>query len=77
MQDSALYVVAKGTNILWVGATEELVSEPMSRARFRLALDCADRVFRLPEGSLGDNRLATILDLEGAAPATEPSAQAA
>lgn len=76
MDDTELYVVAKGTNILWVGATEDLVSEPMSRARFRLALDCADRVYRLPE-DVQDNRLATILDLEGAAPAADANAQAA
>ena len=77
MHDSDLYLVAKGGNALWVGSTGELVNEPMSRARFRLALDCADRVFRLPSGGEFHSRLATISDLEHATPMLEPSAQAA
>ena len=77
MHDSDLYLVAKGGNALWVGSTDELVSEPMSRARFRLALNCADRVFRLSAGAEFHSRLATISDLENAKPLPETSAQAA
>ena len=61
-----LYLIAKGNHVLWVGSTEELVADPMSRNRFRLALDCADRVFRVL--SPGTERLTTIWDLEGAEP---------
>lgn len=75
MGDAELYLIAKGTHVLWVGSTAELVNDPMSRSRFRLALDCADRVFRLLSPGAAAERLSTIWDLEGAAPLM--SAQAA
>lgn len=67
MGESDLYIIAKGHHVFWVGSTGDLVSDPMSRSRFRLALDCADRVFRLL-GSAEADRFATIWDLEGAEP---------
>ena len=72
--DDNLYLVAKGGHALWVGSTEELVGDPMSRTRFRLALDCADRVFRVRTASTANERLSTIWDLEGAAPLLTRSA---
>lgn len=69
MADADLYLIAKGTHVLWVGSTGELVGDPMSRTRFRLALDCADRVFRLLSPGATTDRLTTIWDLEGAEPA--------
>lgn len=74
MAEADLYLIAKGNHVLWVGSTEDLVSDPMSRTRFRLALDCATSVFRL---DAPENRLSTIWDLEQAVPASEPVAQAA
>lgn len=74
MSDADLYVIAKGGLPLWVGSTDDLVADPMSRSRFRLALDCATEVLRLAAPA---DRLSTIWDLEGAAPATAPTAQAA
>lgn len=68
MGDSELYVITKGGHVLWVGSTGELVGDPMSRTRFRLALDCADRVFRLSSPGAAAERLSTIWDLEGAEP---------
>jgi hypothetical protein len=68
MNDAELYMIAKGGHVLWVGSTGELVGDPMSRSRFRLALDCADRVFRLLSPGAAAERLSTIWDLEGAAP---------
>lgn len=68
MGDAELYLMAKGSHVLWVGSTGELVGDPMSRSRFRLALDCADRVFRLLSPGVAADRLSTIWDLEGAAP---------
>lgn len=68
MTDADLYLIAKGNHVLWVGSTGELIADPMSRTRFRLALDCADRVFRLLAPGAAD-RLTTIWDLEGAEPA--------
>jgi len=67
MNDAHLFVLAKGSNVMWVGSTDELVADPMSRKRFRLALDCADRVFRVLTGGAAE-RLSTIWDLEGAEP---------
>ncbi|MBU1304265.1 MAG: hypothetical protein KKF33_01935, partial [Alphaproteobacteria bacterium] len=74
MGDSELYLIAKGSHVMWVGSTSELVSDPMSRSRFRLALDCADRVFRLLSPSAATERLSTIWDLEGAEPMAEAQA---
>ena len=68
MADADLYLIAKGSHVLWVGSTGELVGDPMSRSRFRLALECADRVFRLLNPGAAAERLTTIWDLEGAEP---------
>jgi len=77
MNETDLYLIAKGSHALWVGSTGELVGDPMSRTRFRLALDCADRVFRLAGGAAESDRLAVVWDLEGGGPAPEWAAQAA
>ena len=66
--DDYLYLIAKGGHALWVGSTEELVGDPISRSRFRLALDCADRVFRVCSPGAANERLSIIWDLESAAP---------
>jgi hypothetical protein len=68
MDDAELYVIAKGSNVLWVGSSLELVNDPLSRTRFRLALDCADGVFRLATPGAAAERLSTIWDIEGAEP---------
>ncbi|MHA6729564.1 hypothetical protein [Devosia sp. A369] len=70
-----LFLIAKGSHVLWVGSTTELVNDPMSRTRFRLALDCADRAFRVLAPGAAAERLSTIWDLEGAEPL--PGVQAA
>jgi len=75
MGDTELFLLAKGSHVLWVGATSELITDPMSRTRFRLALDCADRVFRVSSPGIQAERLTTIWDLEGAEP--KQGAQAA
>jgi hypothetical protein len=74
MGDGEVHVIAKGSHVLWVGSTDELVNDPMSRTRFRLALDCADRAFRLLTPSALADRLATIWDLEDAVPLFEAQA---
>ena len=74
MGEADLYVIAKGGLPLWVGSTDELVADPMSRTRFRLALDCATEVLRLPAPV---DRLSAIWDLENAVPAGSVTAQAA
>jgi hypothetical protein len=74
MAERELYLIVKGSHVLWVGSTSELVGDPLSRSRFRLALDCADRVFRLATPGAEAERLSTIFDLEGAAPEQDRSA---
>lgn len=74
MTETDLYLIAKGGNPLWVGSTNDLVGDPLSRSRFRLALDCADRVFRLVTPGADSERLSTIWDLEGAEPMQSLSA---
>lgn len=70
-----LYLLARGSLALWVGGADDLVADSVSRARFRLALDCADRAYRL-EGVGGDDiaRMTTIWDLEGGEPELSLSA---
>ncbi|OAM83089.1 hypothetical protein [Devosia elaeis] len=76
MREDDLYVVAKGNHVLWVGSAQDLIADPASRVRFRLALDCATQAFRL---DAPEDRLAAIWDLEDAMPAafTSHTAQAA
>ena len=74
MTEGDLYLIAKGGNALWVGSTADLVGDPLSRSRFRLALDCADRVLRLVTPGADSERLSTIWDLEGAEPMQSRSA---
>lgn len=76
MHDGELHVMTKGTQVLWVGSQGDLVADPGSRARFRLALDCATQVFRL---AASETDAGVVWDLEGAVPAplTGPVAQAA
>ena len=42
-----LYLIALGRHVMWAGGAADLVEDYVSRARFRLAMDCADR--RPPE----------------------------
>ncbi|ODT80087.1 MAG: hypothetical protein ABS76_18060 [Pelagibacterium sp. SCN 64-44] len=74
MREADLYLIAKGNHVLWAGSSADLVADPASRARFRLALDCATQVLRLDAPS---DRLAAAWDLEDAIPAGPAVAQAA
>lgn len=68
LREGELYLIAKGSLVLWVGTAGELVTDPMSRSRFRLALTCADRAYRLIAASTDLERASVIWDLEGAEP---------
>jgi len=69
-----LYLVALGNVVLWIGSAAELIEDAHSRARFRLALDCADRVFRVEQGGDALERMTVIWDLEAAEPVSGLSA---
>jgi hypothetical protein len=74
LADGDLYLVALGTNVLWVGSAADVIDDYQSRSRFRLALDCADRVYRIDEDAEDGERHTMVWDLEGAEPVTSLSA---
>jgi hypothetical protein len=69
LHSSFIYLVARGSHVLWVGSAEDVIADQQSRARFRLALAAADRAFGIA-GATPDPtaRMTTIWDLEGAEP---------
>lgn len=70
LRDGELYLVALGNLVLWAGSADDIVHDSASRARFRLAVDCADRAFLVGAGNDPVERLTTVWDLEGAEPVT-------
>jgi hypothetical protein len=66
--DDRLYLVALGPMVLWVGSALDIVADADSRARFRLAMDCADRVFEVLGTGSDIERLTVIWDLEAGEP---------
>jgi hypothetical protein len=72
-----LYLVALREIVLWVGSAEDLIADYQSRSRFRLAMDCADRVLRIDVVTDEVERATIIWDLEGGEPLAEISASAA
>jgi hypothetical protein len=63
-----LYLIARGTLVLWAGSSEDIIADPQSRARFRLALAAADRVFHVEASADDIERMTVVWDLEGATP---------
>lgn len=68
LSEGELYLLALGNHVLWAGSAHDVVHDSTSRARFRLALDCADRAFLVGSSPDEVQRLTTIWDLEGAEP---------
>jgi hypothetical protein len=68
LRNSMLSIIARGNLVLWVGSAGDVVNDPASRAGFRLALDCADRVFELTAPSDEVQRMTLVWDLAGAEP---------
>lgn len=74
LRTNELYLIARGSLVLWAGSGEDVVADAESRSRFRLALTCADRVFEVEAGDDHVERMTVIWDLEGATPVTGLSA---
>ena len=74
LRDNELYLVARGSVVLWVGSSTDVIDSHESRARFRLALTCADRAFHVEAGEDDVERMSIVWDLEGATPVTGLSA---
>ena len=68
LKSDELYLIALGHNVLWAGSSRDVVNDPLSRARFRLALTCADRVFHVESSGDEIARMTIVWDLEGAEP---------
>jgi len=68
LETGTLYVVANGAMVLWVGTDADVINDQQSRARFRLAIDCADRVFSLDTPLDDVEKMTLVWDLEGAEP---------
>lgn len=69
-----LYLVALGSHVLWAGSANDIVEDSVSRARFRLAMECGDRVFHVESETDAVERMTILWDLEGAEPVTGLSA---
>lgn len=74
LEGNELYLIARGSVVLWAGSGADVIDDPQSRARFRLALATADRVFHVGGAQDDIERLTTIWDLEGGFPVTGLSA---
>jgi hypothetical protein len=69
-----LYMLARGTIPMWVGSAHDVIHDPQSRSRFRLALATADRAFAVETDGNELTRMTVVWDLEGAEPVTGLSA---
>src|SRR3569833_581362 len=74
LSTDSLYLLARGTLPMWVGSAHDVIHDAASRARFRLALEAADRAFLVNADGDGLSRATTVWDLEGAEPVTGLSA---
>lgn len=68
LRPDELYLIARGSLVLWAGSSADLIEDAQSRARFRLALTCADRAFEVAAGDNEIERMTLVWDLEGATP---------
>jgi len=68
LENDDLYLLARGTDVLWVGTEAEVVGDAARRAAFRTALRFANAAFRVgaPAGEV--DRMTMAWDLEGAEP---------
>lgn len=74
LDSNELFLIARGGLVLWAGSGEDVVGDAQSRARFRLALTCADRVFQVEASDDDVERMTVVWDLEGATPVAGLSA---
>lgn len=74
LADDGLFLLARGTLPVWVGSAFDVINDAQSRARFRLALEAADRAFAVDVEADEVSRMTTVWDLEGAEPVSGLSA---
>jgi hypothetical protein len=74
LRNDDVYLIARGSLALWAGSSRDVIEDTQSRARFRLALTCADRVFHVESSEDDVERMTLVWDLEGATPVVGLSA---
>jgi hypothetical protein len=74
LADNGLFLLARGTLPVWVGSASDVINDAQSRARFRLALEAADRAFAVEAEADDLSRMTVVWDLEGAEPVSGLSA---
>lgn len=74
LSTDGLYLLARGAIPMWVGSAYDVIHDAQSRARFRLALEAADRAFTVDAGVDELTRMTIVWDLEGAEPVSGLSA---
>jgi hypothetical protein len=77
LDDDSLHLLAIGPHMLWAGTARDLVDSAESRARFRLAMSCADRVYRVEMPFSDGDQMLLLWDLEGALPDPDEASRAA
>lgn len=77
LEDDAAHLLALGPHMLWAGTARDLIDSADSRARFRLAMTCADRVYRIAMPVADGDQMMLLWDLEGALPDPDEESRAA
>lgn len=68
LEPAGLYLLARGTDVLWVGTEAEVIGDAVQRAAFRSALRLANAAFRLAPPTDDVERMTMAWDLESAEP---------
>ena len=63
-----VYLLARGSHVLWVGTAAEVIGDATRRAHFRLALREAKSAFRIAAPGNEIDRMTLAWDLEGGEP---------
>ncbi|MDR3474871.1 MAG: hypothetical protein P4M09_24740 [Devosia sp.] len=68
LESEELYLLARGSDVLWVGTAPEVIGDAARRTAFRTALRVANAAFRIAAPTTEIERLTMAWDLEGAEP---------
>jgi hypothetical protein len=65
LRDGQLYALASGGTIRWAGISDDLITDHVSRTRFRTALSNGATIMSLPAPADELARMTLVWDLEG------------
>jgi hypothetical protein len=69
LRDGEIHVLVAGTDALWAGSADDVVSDPLSRSRFRDAMVKDVAVYRLEPTPDEDMRIMIAWDIANGRPA--------